>query len=286
MAGGGGGAWKVAYADFVTAMMAFFLVMWIVAQNKPVKEAIAGYFRDPSGSGLTPGGQGFLEGGAPRSKQGSDSKKRGGGGRVPSLAMLQNQKGTSVGASITFPESSALIDDQSRDRLNDILPLLMGKKTKIELRAHVIRLTQDDKQDAAAAWQLCYERCLAVMNFLTQKGIDPDRFRLSQAGPYEPQVTASDPLWRRRNSRVEVIMLNEYVDDYDTNRKKSDEEHGSGHGAAHDDGDHGDADAHADADHKGAGDKHDEHGKNPADAHGAKDAGHAPATPAKAAAAH
>ena len=42
-----GGAWKVAYADFVTAMMAFFLVMWLVGQSKPVKAAIAGYFRDP-----------------------------------------------------------------------------------------------------------------------------------------------------------------------------------------------------------------------------------------------
>jgi chemotaxis protein MotB len=42
-----GGAWKVAYADFVTAMMAFFLVMWLLAQSKPVKQAVAGYFRDP-----------------------------------------------------------------------------------------------------------------------------------------------------------------------------------------------------------------------------------------------
>ncbi len=42
-----GGAWKVAYADFVTAMMAFFLVMWLVSQSKPVKAAVAGYFRDP-----------------------------------------------------------------------------------------------------------------------------------------------------------------------------------------------------------------------------------------------
>ena len=33
MAGHGGGAWKVAYADFVTAMMAFFMVMWITAQK-------------------------------------------------------------------------------------------------------------------------------------------------------------------------------------------------------------------------------------------------------------
>ena len=42
-----GGAWKVAYADFVTAMMAFFLVMWLVGQSKAVKAAVAGYFRDP-----------------------------------------------------------------------------------------------------------------------------------------------------------------------------------------------------------------------------------------------
>ena len=44
-----GGAWKVAYADFVTAMMAFFLVMWIVGQDKPVKQAVAKYFEDPLG---------------------------------------------------------------------------------------------------------------------------------------------------------------------------------------------------------------------------------------------
>jgi chemotaxis protein MotB len=43
-----GGAWKVAYADFVTAMMALFIVLWLMNTSKPaVKEAIAGYFRDP-----------------------------------------------------------------------------------------------------------------------------------------------------------------------------------------------------------------------------------------------
>jgi chemotaxis protein MotB len=42
-----GGAWKVAYADFVTAMMAFFLVMWLVNQSDKVKESVGGFFRDP-----------------------------------------------------------------------------------------------------------------------------------------------------------------------------------------------------------------------------------------------
>ncbi|HOV98952.1 MAG TPA: flagellar motor protein MotB [Bacteroidota bacterium] len=45
--GHSGGAWKVAYADFVTAMMALFIVLWIVSQSKQVKENVAGYFRDP-----------------------------------------------------------------------------------------------------------------------------------------------------------------------------------------------------------------------------------------------
>ncbi len=47
-----GGAWKVAYADFVTAMMALFIVLWILGQDDAVKENIAGYFNDPTGFGV------------------------------------------------------------------------------------------------------------------------------------------------------------------------------------------------------------------------------------------
>ncbi len=45
-----GGAWKVAYADFVTAMMALFIVLWLLNTSKAVKEAVAGYFKDPAGT--------------------------------------------------------------------------------------------------------------------------------------------------------------------------------------------------------------------------------------------
>src|SRR5690606_28579096 len=44
-----GGAWKVAYADFVTAMMAFFMVMWITGMESNVKDLIQGYFNNPIG---------------------------------------------------------------------------------------------------------------------------------------------------------------------------------------------------------------------------------------------
>jgi chemotaxis protein MotB len=58
-----GGAWKVAYADFVTAMMALFIVLWLMSQSDKVKKAVAGYFNDPKGTanllGTTMAGNGI-----------------------------------------------------------------------------------------------------------------------------------------------------------------------------------------------------------------------------------
>jgi len=53
-----GGAWKVAYADFVTAMMALFIVLWIMAQSQSIRQNVAQYFKNP---GLLPHSQGFME---------------------------------------------------------------------------------------------------------------------------------------------------------------------------------------------------------------------------------
>jgi len=74
-----GGAWKVAYADMVTALMALFIVLWILSQSDEVTRAVAGYFRDPVGfvtggqpsiaeGGSTAGGIAVLEGTQPQSR--------------------------------------------------------------------------------------------------------------------------------------------------------------------------------------------------------------------------
>jgi chemotaxis protein MotB len=69
--GGGhhGGSWKVAYADFVTAMMAFFMVMWILGMDEKTKQAIEGYFSNPIGYK-----KGFSSGASPISSGSSPSK--------------------------------------------------------------------------------------------------------------------------------------------------------------------------------------------------------------------
>lgn len=56
--GGHGGSWKVAYADFVTSMMAFFLVMWLISADEETKKAIEDYFR---GEMKRPGGEGIVK---------------------------------------------------------------------------------------------------------------------------------------------------------------------------------------------------------------------------------
>ena len=50
-----GGAWKVAYADFVTAMMALFIVLWLMSADEKVKEAISAFFNNPTGNGTQTG---------------------------------------------------------------------------------------------------------------------------------------------------------------------------------------------------------------------------------------
>jgi chemotaxis protein MotB len=50
-----GGAWKVAYADFVTAMMSLFIVLWLMNTSEKVRQAVAGYFNDPRGKSTQTG---------------------------------------------------------------------------------------------------------------------------------------------------------------------------------------------------------------------------------------
>jgi len=71
-----GGSWKVAYADFVTAMMAFFLVMWILGMDQNLKQSIEGYFSNPVGfkKGYSAGRSPVSAGSSPGTVQSSPIK--------------------------------------------------------------------------------------------------------------------------------------------------------------------------------------------------------------------
>src|SRR5215470_17876102 len=81
-----GGAWKVAYADFVTTMMALFIVLWAAGQDTNVRESIATYFRNPnavtriaptggSGTSVLPSSTGVVSRAEATSRSGSEAEE-------------------------------------------------------------------------------------------------------------------------------------------------------------------------------------------------------------------
>ena len=223
MAGKGGGAWKVAYADFVTAMMAFFMVMWITAQSGKVKEAIAQHFKGPKDpfrqsklfNSLNPVGtekqskkqytksRGFS---ISESPDDPDSIR-------PRLGTNRDSERAGTGIVVFFSEESAELDSTNRERLEEFTPAILGKPQKIEIRGHATRRPLAPDSSFRDSWQLSFARCQAVLNFLEERGVPLERIRLSQAGRYEPATLKVDPAWQARNSRVEIQMLNEVVRD-------------------------------------------------------------------------
>lgn len=231
MAGKGGGAWKVAYADFVTAMMAFFLVMWIVAQSKPVREAVAGYFKNPTGTSILPGKSAALgprkEGGTapvapnrlyvatlrPQSRSDDPAAELTDENvTVRNRIALGIDKTSTIGTQIVFSDQAADLDERGRRALDHILPALLGKALKIEIRGHASGSSVPEGSPYKNVWELSYARCTAVMNYLVEKGIDGRRFRLSQSGPNDVQLLGPSTEGLN-NSRVELYVLNEVVAD-------------------------------------------------------------------------
>jgi chemotaxis protein MotB len=235
MAGKGGGAWKVAYADFVTAMMAFFLVMWITSQSDDVKKAIGGYFQDPWGtssedrtpslaattgiSGDAPFSDtpnGVLPNRWPQSNMENATEKDPGAASVwqqkQKLHLVPSTARNLPALTINFAEAAANLPELAQQRLKDLLPALVGKRHKIELRAHSTRRPLPKDCEFRDHWELCYQRSLAAMRFLVLNGIEPERVRLSQSAAYEPLTSRLESAWQDENNCVEVFLLPEVAE--------------------------------------------------------------------------
>lgn len=226
----GGGAWKVAYADFVTAMMAFFLVMWITSQSEKVKEAIAHHFNEPFDSS-TPtehseeraGGPNAFEPSSPSREDKSrhppaiksphdDPKDP--QARRPRMLTLREGDRTRTGTVIFFAGDSPDLDAAGQERLKRLVPWIAGKPQKIEIRGHASRRPAAAGSPYQDSWQLSYARCTSVMKLLQEQGIPPERLRLSQAGGFEPCTLEVSDKRHLQDARVEIYLLSELAHDF------------------------------------------------------------------------
>ncbi len=230
-----GGAWKVAYADFVTAMMAFFLVMWLVAQSKDVKSAVGGYFRDPGlfdhekGQGLMPGGQvGVEAGGTPNvgpadDAQAEEMKLRATADliqsdltKVPAFATLREQVTFSVSneglridlmdraQSSFFDSGSAMLRGEAEQILALIAYELGALSNDVVIEGHT-----DSRQYAAGHrygnFELSAERANAARRAMERRGLRPTQVSAVR-GYADRQLHLPDEPLDARNRRVSIVV--------------------------------------------------------------------------------
>jgi chemotaxis protein MotB len=221
-----GGAWKVAYADFVTAMMAFFMVMWILGMDQQLKQAVEGYFSNPVGfkKGYSGGSSPMAAGSSParvrtnpvaltirnyqqkRFSEVSNVLR----GKLDSIAriggltahieivvtdaglrieLIENETGDAF-----FPSGSAQIKPVGRATLEVIAHELVGLENPIIIEGH----TDAAKYGTGgySNWELSGDRANAARRVLETTGLPPgrivevtghaDRILRNPANPLDP----------------------------------------------------------------------------------------------------
>jgi chemotaxis protein MotB len=215
-----GGAWKVAYADFVTAMMALFIVLWLLNSSKQVQEAVGGYFKDPSGtskkvgSNMAGSGENFAltKDNMPKLKEELQKNIR----KVSALDKLKDQIEMTVtaeglrielleSASGTFFDSGSPQPSASGKELLILLAKELAKlPNKISIEGHTDSKPYAGRGDYGN-WELSTDRGNAARRLMQQNGLASDQ--VTQVRGYADQKLRKkdDPL-DPSNRRISLIV--------------------------------------------------------------------------------
>lgn len=215
-----GGAWKVAYADFVTAMMALFIVLWLMNSSKQVQEAVGGYFKDPTGtskkvgSNMAGAGENFVltRDNMPKlkeqlqkaMKQMTDFEKL-----KSHIEMTVTTEGLRIelseSASGTFFDSgSATLNSDGAALLETLAQELGQLPNKLSIEGHT-----DSQPYAPSAtygnWELSTDRANAARRVMQEHGIRSDQVTQVRGFADQRLRKPEDPL-DPSNRRISVIV--------------------------------------------------------------------------------
>lgn len=135
-------------------------------------------------------------------------------GDDPRVRIIRPGERTAIGTVIFFPDDSAELIVQHKQDLQRLALEITGKPQIIEIRGHTNLRPAEDFTSYKDNWELAYARSRATMQFLVQElGIDGKRVRISVAAANEPLHIGTDLEKLRRNSRVEIFLTDEVVED-------------------------------------------------------------------------
>ncbi|MCC6163510.1 MAG: OmpA family protein [Acidobacteria bacterium] len=228
-----GGAWKVAYADFVTAMMAFFLVMWLVNQPQEVKDAVAAYFKDPGifthEGGRSPivGGAGVMGAGTTQTTDVSSAtaaleraaeRIREQLKTIPGFKNLEGQIEVTVtaeglrielqegGQETFFDSGSAHVKGPTRQVLQVIARELAPLPQSIAVEGHT-DATPYGRDRSYTNWELSADRANAARRIMEEAGLPPAHVKAVRGFADTILRTPETPA-NPRNRRVSIVVQN------------------------------------------------------------------------------
>lgn len=226
-----GGAWKVAYADFVTAMMALFIVLWLLNSSKQVQEAVGGYFKDPTGtsrkvgSNMMGAGENFVltRDNMPKLKEQLQNAMK----QMVDFEKLKSHVEMTVtaeglrielseSASGTFFDSgSAKLNSDGSVLLRTLAQELGGLSNKLSIEGH----TDSQPYAPSAAygnWELSADRANAARRVMQANGVRADQITQVR-GFADQRLRKSDNPLDPSNRRISVIVQYIVKNDEDTN---------------------------------------------------------------------
>jgi len=223
--------WVVTFGDMMSLLLTFFIMLVSMSEMKKDEkyQAMVESFRQQFGHDMAPvsmvPGESRPRGAPmphPVYSMGRSKRKdiKNGGQEVKSITgdnqrvqTVRPGEDSSIGGVVFFQENiTELTEDNKRD-LQLIIEQIAGKPQKIEIRGHTTRRPVDPTSDFRDEWDLAYERCRNTMHFLVEQGIDRSRIRLGPAGSGEPLYNGVDLERLQRNSRVQILMWDERVQD-------------------------------------------------------------------------
>lgn len=215
-----GGAWKVAYADFVTAMMALFIVLWLMNSSKQIQEAVGGYFKDPTGtskkvgSGLVGSGDNFAV--SKDNMQQLKDELQKAIRKVDNLDKLSKQVEMTVtneGLRVellesevgTFFETGSVEPNQSGREMLKMLAGELGKlPNKVSIEGHTDSRPYAGKGEYGN-WELSVDRANAARRLMQQNGLAPSQ--VTQVRGYADQrLRKPDAPEDASNRRISLIV--------------------------------------------------------------------------------
>src|SRR5579863_3285146 len=219
-----GGAWKVAYADFVTAMMSLFIVLWLMGSSDKVKRAVAGYFNDPKGTGAQLGttmtGTGstvsqVVNDNVQKLKEKLEQEIR----AKKELEKLSKQIEITItpeglrielleGKNGTFYQSgSAKLSDSGQELLALLAGELKTLPNNLLIEGHTDS-TQYSTDNAYSNWELSADRANSARRLMQQDGVRLDQ--VTQVRGYADQMLrVKDNPEDASNRRISILGKNE-----------------------------------------------------------------------------